>query len=335
MILVTGGTGFIGSHTCVALAEAGHDFVIVDNFDNSHPGVLDGLEALCGRRPAFVEGDIRDAALLDRVFAEHPIRAVIHFAGRKAVGESVAQPMAYYDHNVAGSLQLLQAMRRAGVHTLVFSSSSTVYGDPASVPIREDFPRGATNPYGWSKFMVEQILADVARAEPHWRIARLRYFNPVGAHESGLIGEDPSGIPNNLMPFIAQVATGQRSELQVFGGDWPTPDGTGVRDYIHVMDLAEGHLAALGRLAQQPGLLTLNLGTGSGVSVLEMVTAFERACGRKLPYRIVARRPGDIAACWADPSEAERVLGWRTRRDLAAMCADMWRWQRHRAGLAS
>ena len=234
MILVTGGTGFIGSHTCVALAEAGHDFVIVDNFDNSHPGVLDGLEALCGRRPAFVEGDIRDAALLDRVFAEHPIRAVIHFAGRKAVGESVAQPMAYYDHNVAGSLQLLQAMRRAGVHTLVFSSSSTVYGDPASVPIREDFPRGATNPYGWSKFMVEQILADVARAEPHWRIARLRYFNPVGAHESGLIGEDPSGIPNNLVPYIAQVAVGKREKLMVFGDDYDTVDGTGVRDYIHV-----------------------------------------------------------------------------------------------------
>ena len=221
--------------------------------------------------------------------------------------------MAYYDHNVAGSLRLLEAMRRAGVYTLVFSSSSTVYGDPASVPIREDFPLGATNPYGWSKFMVEQVLADVVRAEPDWRIARLRYFNPVGAHESGLIGEDPSGIPNNLMPFIAQVATGQRSELQIFGGDWPTPDGTGVRDYIHVMDLAEGHVAALGKLAQQPGLLTLNLGTGSGVSVLEMVAAFERACGRKLPYRIVARRPGDIAACWADPSEAERVLGWRTR----------------------
>jgi len=335
LILVTGGTGFIGSHTCVALAEAGHDFVMLDNLENSQESVLDGLAALCGRRPAFVKGDIRDAALLDRVFREHPIRAVIHFAARKAVGESVQQPLEYYDNNVAGSLSLLQAMRRAQVHTLVFSSSCTVYGDPASVPIREDFPLSATNPYGWTKFIVEQALADLARAEPHWRIARLRYFNPVGAHESGLIGEDPSGIPNNLMPYIAQVAAGQRDELQVFGGDWPTVDGTGVRDYIHVMDLAEGHVAALDRLARQPELLTLNLGTGRGVSVLEMLAAFERACGRRLPYRIVARRPGDIAACWADPGEAERVLGWRTRRDLAAMCGDAWRWQCRRAGLAT
>lgn len=335
MILVTGGTGFIGSHTCVALAAAGHDFVVLDNLENSQESVLDGLAALCGRRAVFVKGDIRDAALLDRVFREHPIRAVIHFAARKAVGESVQQPLDYYDNNVAGSLGLLQAMRRAQVHTLVFSSSATVYGDPASVPIREGFPLAATNPYGWTKLMVEQVLADLARAEPHWRIARLRYFNPVGAHESGLIGEDPSGIPNNLMPYIAQVAAGQRAELQVFGGDWPTADGTGVRDYIHVMDLAEGHVAALDRLARQPGLLTLNLGTGRGVSVLEMLAAFERACGRRLPYRIVARRPGDIAACWADPGEAERVLGWRTRRDLAAMCGDAWRWQCRRAGLAT
>lgn len=335
MILVTGGTGFIGSHTCVALAAAGHAFVVLDNLENSQESVLDGLAGLCGGRPVFVKGDIRDAALLERVFQEHPIRAVIHFAARKAVGESVQQPLDYYDNNVAGSLSLLQAMRRAHVHTLVFSSSATVYGEPASVPIREDFPLSATNPYGWTKFMVEQVLADLSRTEPHWRIARLRYFNPVGAHESGLIGEDPSGIPNNLMPYIAQVAAGQRAELQVFGGDWPTADGTGVRDYIHVMDLAEGHVAALDRLARQPGLLTLNLGTGRGVSVLEMLAAFEHACGRRLPYRIVARRPGDIAACWADPGEAERVLGWRTRRDLAAMCADAWRWQCRRAGLAT
>ncbi len=336
MILVTGGTGFIGSHTGVALAAAGHDFVVLDNLGNSQRSVLDGLAALCGgRTPAFVEGDIRDGTLLDRVFAAHPIRAVIHFAALKAVGESVDQPLAYYENNITGTLSLLEAMKRAAVHTLVFSSSATVYGDPASVPIREDFPLAATNPYGWTKLMVEQILADLVRAEPHWRIARLRYFNPVGAHDSGLIGEDPAGIPNNLMPYIAQVATGQRPQLQVFGGDWPTVDGTGVRDYIHVMDLAEGHVAALAALEREPGLLTLNLGTGQGVSVLQMIAAFERASGRTVPYRIVDRRAGDIAACWADPELARQRLGWRTRRDLAAMCTDAWRWQSLRAGLAA
>jgi UDP-glucose 4-epimerase len=331
MILVTGGTGFIGSHTCVALAQAGHDFLILDNLSNSRADVLDRLAPLCGRRPAFVHGDVRDAVLLERVFAEHTITAVIHFAALKAVGESVAMPLAYYDNNVGGTLKLLDAMRHAGVRTMVFSSSATVYGDPATVPIREDFPLTATNPYGWTKLMMERMLADLASAEPDWRIARLRYFNPVGAHESGRIGEDPSGMPNNLMPYVAQVATGQRAELQVFGGDWPTPDGTGVRDYIHVMDLAEGHVAALDHLARQPGLLTVNLGTGCGVSVLDLVRAFEQASGRAVPYRIVGRRAGDVAACWADPALAERSLGWRTKRDLAQMCADAWRWQSWRA----
>jgi UDP-glucose 4-epimerase len=331
MILVTGGTGFIGSHTCVALAQAGHDFLILDNLSNSRADVLDRLAPLCGRRPVFVHGDVRDAVLLERVFAEHSISAVIHFAALKAVGESVAMPLAYYDNNVGGTLKLLDAMRHAGVRTMVFSSSATVYGDPATVPIREDFPLTATNPYGWTKLMMERMLADLASAEPDWRIARLRYFNPVGAHESGRIGEDPSGMPNNLMPYVAQVATGQRAELQVFGGDWPTPDGTGVRDYIHVMDLAEGHVAALDHLARQPGLLTVNLGTGCGVSVLDLVRAFEQASGRAVPYRIVGRRAGDVAACWADPALAERSLGWRTKRDLAQMCADAWRWQSWRA----
>lgn len=334
MILVTGGTGFIGSHTCVALAAAGREFLIVDNLRNSRRSVLDGIEALLRRPVPFIEGDIRDAVLLDRVFAEHAIEAVIHFAALKAVGESVQQPLAYYENNVAGTIGLIEAMQRAKVHSLVFSSSATVYGDPATVPIREDFPLGATNPYGWSKLMTEQILADLSHAQPQWRIARLRYFNPVGAHESGLIGEDPSGTPNNLMPFVAQVAAGQREELQVFGGDYPTADGTGVRDYIHVMDLAEGHVAALDCLAREPGLLTVNLGTGRGVSVLEMVAAFERASGRAVPYRIVDRRPGDVAACWADPTLAQQRLGWSTRRDLAAMCADAWRWQSRGAGPA-
>ncbi len=331
LILVTGGTGFIGSHTSVALANAGHDFVILDNLSNSQRDVLDRLTPLCGKRPAFVEGDVRDAATLDRVFAQYPIRAVIHFAALKAVGESVQKPLAYYENNITGTLRLLEAMRRAAVHTLVFSSSATVYGDPASVPIREDFPLSATNPYGWTKLMVEQILADLSKSEPQWRIARLRYFNPVGAHESGQIGEDPSGIPNNLMPYVAQVAVGERPQLQVFGGDYPTPDGTGVRDYIHVMDLAEGHVAALDSLAREPGLLTVNLGTGLGISVLDMVAAFEKASGRPVPYRIVDRRPGDVAACWADPALALQRLGWRTRRDLEQMCTDAWRWQCHRA----
>ena len=328
MILVTGGCGYIGSHLCVALAQAGEPYLVVDNFSNSRPSVLERVARITGQAPAFVEGDVRDVALLQQLFARHAISAVVHLAAFKAVGESVREPLMYYGNNVAGTVALLQAMRDAGVRSMVFSSSATVYGDPASLPIREDFPLSATNPYGWSKLMMEQVLADVAAAEPGlWRIARLRYFNPVGAHESGLIGEDPQGIPNNLLPYVAQVAAGQREALSVYGNDYPTVDGTGVRDYIHVCDLAEGHVAALRYLRQHPGLLTVNLGTGRPVSVLEMVRGFEQASGRPVPYRIVARRPGDVAACWADPALAERLLGWRARRGVEAMCRDAWRWQ--------
>ncbi len=328
MILVTGGCGYIGSHLCVALAQAGEPYLVVDNFSNSRPSVLERVARITGQAPAFVEGDVRDVALLQQLFARHAISAVVHLAAFKAVGESVREPLMYYGNNVAGTVALLQAMRDAGVRSMVFSSSATVYGDPASLPIREDFPLSATNPYGWSKLMMEQVLADVAAAEPGlWRIARLRYFNPVGAHESGLIGEDPQGIPNNLLPYVAQVAAGQREVLSVYGGDYSTVDGTGVRDYIHVCDLAEGHVAALRYLRQHPGLLTVNLGTGQPVSVLEMVRGFEQASGRPVPYRIVARRPGDVAACWADPALAGRLLGWRARRGVDAMCRDAWRWQ--------
>lgn len=328
MILVTGGCGYIGSHLCVALAQAGEPYLVVDNFSNSRPSVLERVARITGQAPAFVEGDVRDVALLQQLFARHAISAVVHLAAFKAVGESVREPLMYYGNNVAGTVALLQAMRDAGVRSMVFSSSATVYGDPASLPIREDFPLSATNPYGWSKLMMEQVLADVAVAEPGlWRIARLRYFNPVGAHESGLIGEDPQGIPNNLLPYVAQVAAGQREVLSVYGDDYPTVDGTGVRDYIHVCDLAEGHVAALRYLRQHPGLLTVNLGTGEPVSVLQMVRGFEAASGRPVPYRIVARRPGDVAACWADPALAERLLGWRARRGVDAMCRDAWRWQ--------
>ena len=327
MILLTGGAGYIGSHTGVSLLDAGHEIVVLDNLCNSSHLAVERIARICHKAPGFVEGDVRDAALLDRLFAERPIRAVMHFAGLKAVGESVERPLEYYDNNVRGTLELLAAMRRAGVRTIVFSSSATVYGDPASVPIREDFPRSATNPYGRSKLMIEEILADLHRAEAGWNIARLRYFNPVGAHTSGLIGEDPQGIPNNLMPFVAQVAIGRRERLAVFGDDYATPDGTGVRDYIHVVDLAEGHVAALDWLEREGGMLTVNLGTGQGYSVLDMVRAFERASGRAVPYRIVARRPGDIAACWADPSLARRLLGWEAKRGIDAMCTDTWRWQ--------
>ena len=328
MILVTGGCGYIGSHLCVALAQAGEPYLVVDNFSNSRPSVLERVARITGQAPAFVEGDVRDVALLQQLFARHAISAVVHLAAFKAVGESVREPLMYYGNNVAGTVALLQAMRDAGVRSMVFSSSATVYGDPASLPIREDFPLSATNPYGWSKLMMEQVLADVAAAEPGlWRIARLRYFNPVGAHESGLIGEDPRGIPNNLLPYVAQVAAGQREALSVYGNDYPTVDGTGVRDYIHVCDLAEGHVAALRYLRQHPGLLTVNLGTGRPVSVLEMVRGFEAASGRPVRYQIGPRRAGDVAACWADPGLAERLLGWRARRDVQAMCQDAWRWQ--------
>ena len=327
MILVTGGTGYIGSHTSIALAAAGHELLVVDNLSNSRADVVGRLVAISGKHVFFTEGDVRDAALLDRVFVENKISGVIHFAGLKAVGESVARPIEYYDNNVYGTLQLLAAMRRANVKTLIFSSSATVYGDPASVPIREDFPRSATNPYGRSKLMIEDILADLYRAEPDWRIARLRYFNPVGAHESGLIGEDPQGVPNNLMPFVAQVATGRREFLNVWGNDYPTPDGTGVRDYIHVEDLAAGHVVALDYLSQKGGMLTVNLGTGQGYSVLDVVKAFEQASGQPVPYKIGPRRPGDIAQCWADPGLAQELLGWTAKRGLKQMCADAWRWQ--------
>ncbi len=328
MILVTGGAGFIGSHTCVALAQAGIPHLILDNFGNSRRSVLERLGRITGVQPLFVEGDVRDADLLARVFAQHPIDGVIHFAALKAVGESVREPLRYYDNNVAGTVALLRAMQVAGVRTLVFSSSATVYGEPATVPIREDFPLSATNPYGWSKLMMEQVLADVDAAEPgRWRIARLRYFNPVGAHESGLIGEDPQGEPGNLLPYVAQVAAGQRASLSVYGNDYPTPDGTGVRDYIHVCDLAEGHVAALRYLNKHPGLLTVNLGTGRPVSVLEMVRAFEQASGRAVPYQLVARRPGDVAQCWADPALAQTLLGWSAQHGVDRMCQDAWRWQ--------
>ena len=328
MILVTGGAGFIGSHTCVALAQAGIPHLILDNFGNSRRSVLERLGRITGVQPLFVEGDVRDADLLARVFAQHPIDGVIHFAALKAVGESVREPLRYYDNNVAGTVALLRAMQVAGVRTLVFSSSATVYGEPATVPIREDFPLSATNPYGWTKLMMEQVLADVDAAEPgQWRIARLRYFNPVGAHESGLIGEAPQGEPGNLLPYVAQVAAGQRASLSVYGNDYPTPDGTGVRDYIHVCDLAEGHVAALRYLNKHPGLLTVNLGTGRPVSVLEMVRAFEQASGRAVRYQLVARRPGDVAQCWADPALAQTLLGWSAQHGVDRMCQDAWRWQ--------
>jgi len=327
-ILVTGGAGYIGSHTVLLLLEAGHRVVVLDNLSNSSRESLNRVERLVGKSVEFVEGDIRDANCLDALFSDYDIAAVIHFAGLKAVGESVAMPLSYYDCNVTGSLRLLEAMERAGVHTMVFSSSATVYGDPATVPIREDFPLSSTNPYGASKLHIEDMLRDLYRSNEKWKLALLRYFNPVGAHESGQIGEDPAGIPNNLMPYIAQVAVGKREKLGVFGGDYPTPDGTGVRDYIHVMDLAQGHLAALNALETNGGLLTVNLGTGQGYSVLEMVAAFSQASGQPVPYEIVERRPGDVASCYADPAHAHAVLGWEAQRGIEQMCADHWRWQK-------
>ncbi|MEH6437240.1 UDP-glucose 4-epimerase GalE [Massilia sp. DD77] len=326
-ILVTGGVGYIGSHTVVELQNAGHEVVVVDNLSNAQASVQERVQRITGKPFALVEADIRDRAAMEAAFAAHKVEAVIHFAGLKAVGESVAQPLRYYDNNVSGSVVLFETMAKFGVKKLVFSSSATVYGDPASVPIREDFPLSATNPYGRSKLMIEDILRDLSKAEPDWRIALLRYFNPVGAHESGLIGEEPSGIPNNLVPYIAQVANGQRDKLSVFGGDYDTPDGTGLRDYIHVVDLAIGHVKTLDRLDKGPGILTYNLGTGRGNSVLEMVKAFEAACGRPIPYQIVDRRPGDVAKCYADPTHAREELGWAAERDVAQMCADVWRYQ--------
>jgi UDP-glucose 4-epimerase len=329
MILVTGGTGYIGSHTVVELLAAGHEVAILDNLSNSRHEVVDRIEKIAGRRPVFVEGDIRDADLLDTLFARHTFSAVIHFAGLKAVGESVSKPLEYYENNVHGSMALFSAMQRHGVKRLVFSSSATVYGDPDSLPIREDAPLHATNPYGRTKLMIEEILRDIAQTDPEWRVAILRYFNPIGAHKSGLIGEAPNGIPNNLLPYVAQVATGKLARLSVFGGDYPTPDGTGVRDYIHVVDLALGHLKALNYLNTHAGLHAYNLGTGKGYSVLEIVQAFEQASGRKVPYEVTARRPGDIASCYADPEKASTELGWKAERGLDEMCADAWRWQCH------
>jgi UDP-glucose 4-epimerase len=314
----------------MALSSAGYDVVVLDNFNNSKSSVLQRLGQIAGKPITFYKGDVADIELVQYILRGHQISAVIHFAAYKAVGESVTQPLRYYQNNVAGTVALLQAMRSAGVGQLVFSSSATVYGAPASVPIHEDFPLSATNPYGWTKLMMEQVLADVAQSEPEfWRIARLRYFNPVGAHSSGLIGEDPQGTPNNLMPYVAQVAVGTRPHLNILGNDYPTPDGTGVRDYIHVMDLAEGHVAAVDYLNRNPGLLTVNLGTGCGTSVLEMVSAFERTSGKQVPYQFAPRRPGDVAECWADPSLAQRLLGWRATRTLDNMCQDAWRWQQN------
>ncbi|MCS6786613.1 MAG: UDP-glucose 4-epimerase GalE [Thiobacillaceae bacterium] len=327
-ILVTGGAGYIGSHTCVELLAAGFEVIVIDNLSNSKEEALHRVERIAGRPLVFHRADIRDKAALRDLFGRYALDAVVHFAGLKAVGESVEQPLRYYDNNVAGTLVLCQVMQEAGVKRLVFSSSATVYGEPQSVPIREDFPVGAvTNPYGRSKYMIEEMLRDLARADPAWGIVLLRYFNPVGAHESGLIGEDPNDIPNNLMPYIAQVAVGRRPYLNVFGNDYPTPDGTGVRDYIHVVDLAQGHVAALHYLQDHTGATAINLGTGRGYSVLEMVRAFERASGRAIPYRIAPRRPGDIACCYADPSLAAKLLHWRAKRGVEAMCADTWRWQ--------
>lgn len=327
MILVTGGAGFIGSHTVVELMLAGYEVLIVDNFCNSKPSVLDRIERIAGRRPEFVKADIRDRQSLHVLFSSHRFDAVIHFAGLKAVGESVAQPLRYYDNNVHGSVVLFETMAEAGVKTVVFSSSATVYGVPHALPIREDFPLSATNPYGRNKLIIEEVLRDIAHADASWRIALLRYFNPVGAHTSGLIGEDPNGVPNNLMPYIAKVAEGTLAKLSIFGGDYPTHDGTGVRDYIHVVDLARGHIEALKTLQISPGVLTANLGTGQGYSVLDVVHAFEAESGRKVPYEIVDRRPGDIAACYADPSLAWKLLGWQARHGLNEMCRDAWRWQ--------
>ena len=326
-VLLTGGAGYIGSHTAVECLAAGHGVVVFDNLSNSSPKALERVAEIAGKQVKFVQGDIRDRVALRQLFAQHAIDTVVHFAGLKAVGESVEKPLLYYDNNIGGSIALFEVMAEAGVKSLVFSSSATVYGDPASVPITEDFPLSATNPYGRSKLFIEEMLHDIAAADPAFNIALLRYFNPVGAHESGLIGEDPQGIPNNLMPYIAQVAVGRRPHLNVFGGDYPTPDGTGVRDYIHVVDLARGHVAALDRLQQGRGVHTWNLGTGQGVSVLEMIRAFEVASGKTVRYQIVARRPGDVAQCWADPSRAVQDLQWRAALDLTRMCEDTWRWQ--------
>src|SRR5450830_798121 len=326
-ILVTGGMGYIGSHTVVELLQSGHEVVVLDNLSNADPSVRERVTKIAGKSFEFVEADIRDRAAMEAAFAAHKVDAVIHFAGLKAVGESVAQPLRYYDNNVLGTLKLLQAMQTCEVKSLVFSSSATVYGDPQRLPLTEDHPLSTTNPYGQTKLVIEEMLRDLYRSDPSWHISILRYFNPVGAHASGLIGEDPQGTPNNLLPFVAQVAVGRREFLNVWGNDYATPDGTGVRDYIHVVDLALGHLKALERLQHQTECLAINLGTGVGYSVLDMVQAFEQASGQPVPYKVGARRAGDIASCYADPAQALALLGWRAERGLEAMCIDTWRWQ--------
>lgn len=329
MILVTGGTGYIGSHTVVELLETGHEVVILDNLSNSRREVLDSIELITGKRPLFVEGDMRNVDLLNSLFSRHAFDAVIHFAGLKAVGESVAKPLEYYENNVSGSIALFHVMAAHDVRKLVFSSSATVYGNPDTLPIAENAPLRATNPYGRTKQIIEEILQDIVAADPAWQVATLRYFNPIGAHKSGRIGEAPNGTPNNLLPYVAHVATGILESLSVYGNDYPTPDGTGVRDYIHVVDLALGHLKALDYLDQHSGLHVYNLGTGQGYSVLEIIRAFEQASARAVPYKIVDRRPGDIASCYANAGKALQELGWKAERGLEEMCTDAWRWQCH------
>lgn len=327
MILVTGGAGYIGSHACIELLSAGHEVVVIDNFCNSHQEALKRVEIITGKSVSLLVADLRDEDALRRLFRSYPIRAVMHFAGLKAVGESVSNPLLYYDNNIRGSIALFKVMAEFDVKHLVFSSSATVYGDPHTTPIREDFPLQATNPYGRSKLMIEEMLHDLAKSDSSWRIAILRYFNPAGAHESGLIGENPNGTPNNLMPYVSQVAVGRLKELSVFGNDYPTHDGTGVRDYIHVVDLAIGHLVALTAMEKQPGVFTVNLGTGQGYSVLDIIQTFEKVCGKRVPYCITDRRPGDIAACYADSWKAYDLMGWIAVRSLEEMCRDAWRWQ--------
>lgn len=327
-ILVTGGAGYIGSHTCVELLNNGYEVVVLDNLSNASEEALKRVEKITGKSLDFYKGDMLDRSYCEKIFAEHTIDAVIHFAGLKAVGESVQKPWEYYYNNIAGTLVLCDVMRRAGCKNIVFSSSATVYGDPAFVPITEECPKGQiTNPYGQTKGMLEQVLTDLHVGDPEWNVVLLRYFNPIGAHESGLIGEDPKGIPNNLVPYIAQVAVGKRECLHVFGDDYPTPDGTGVRDYIHVVDLAVGHVRALEKMQTTKGVLIYNLGTGKGYSVLEVLHAYEKACGKTLPYQVEPRRAGDIPTCYSDPSKAEKELGWTAKRGIEEMCADSWRWQ--------
>lgn len=326
-ILVTGGTGYIGSHTVLELLEAGYETVVLDNLCNSSEESLKRVEKITGKKATFYKADIRDQAAMDKIFAEEKPEAVIHFAGLKAVGESVQKPLMYYDNNIAGTVTLLNAMKEHGCKKIVFSSSATVYGKPASVPIREDFPLSVTNPYGRTKLMIEEILGDVYTADSSWDIILLRYFNPIGAHESGLIGEDPEGIPNNLLPYVAKVAVGRLEKVNIFGNDYDTPDGTGVRDYIHVVDLARGHVKAIKKIAQNPGLKIYNLGTGNGYSVLDIIHAFSKACGHDIPYVIGPRRAGDIDMCYADPQKAYEELNWKAEYDLNKMCEDTWRWQ--------